>query len=316
MTNVMALTDRLIEASGLDAADVRLRARYLREAGLLPNAPKGGRPGRKAPPQIETVHAVILLLGCLATGPQMRTPEAVKALWALPMAAQAGILKHHDQTVEQGPAHANKGMGLSFGQVLLSFTGLAASPDQDPKLFMAAFEQVVVVPSRPQGRIHYPDRAEYFISPGEPSFSRYRAPVETMTIAPPFIFLELAEIVIESRRQAAQLGIAIPWQEAWRALGFEPPREMFPQMPLVPLSTDGADAHTKAVSGIENGAPGRAPLDQPHAKREAGSRNTPEGTCEREKTQALAGAKAGTSLLTFGAPHASPRSDSPHQTLL
>src|SRR5690242_20531461 len=120
MTNLMALTDRLIEATGLDGADVRLRARYLREAGLLPNAPRGSR-SRSSAPQIEALHATLLLLGCLAAGPQLRAPEAVRALWALPMAAQSGLLQRHDQTVEQRPAYATQGMGLSFGQVLLSF---------------------------------------------------------------------------------------------------------------------------------------------------------------------------------------------------
>jgi hypothetical protein len=283
MANVTVLTDRLIEASGLDGADVRLRARYLREAGLLPTLPRGGRGGRSTAPQIEIVHAVVLLLGCLAAGPQLRAPEAVRALWALPMAAQSNLLKRHERTVEQGQIYGHKGTGLSFGQVLLWFVETATKPDQH-EMLLALFETVRVLQSRPQGRIYYPDRVEYFIDPNEPPFSRYRAPMETMTFATPAVFLELAEVVMQSRREAARLGIPIPWQEAWRALGFDPPPHMFPQHPLVPISesvssitgpetTEAAEAPPSAAS--ETGLPAARETEQPFDKAQ-GSLSHPE----------------------------------------
>ena len=61
MATINALIDRLILSSGLPAADVRARARYLREAGLLPPSAKGPTP------QTEAVHAEALLLASVAS---------------------------------------------------------------------------------------------------------------------------------------------------------------------------------------------------------------------------------------------------------
>jgi hypothetical protein len=61
-------TNLIIERTAVDAVDLRLRVRYARAAGLLPSKPRGGPPGRIAPPQLESLQATILLLTCLSGG--------------------------------------------------------------------------------------------------------------------------------------------------------------------------------------------------------------------------------------------------------
>jgi hypothetical protein len=243
MTNLAAMTDRLIEVTGLDATDLRLRARYMREAGLQPAAPKGGRPGRKPKPQIEAIHAVILMLGSLAGGPQLRAPEAVRTLWARPLSYQKITRRDPDDgTTEEGlysPYQDRK--HLTFGGALLILmeeATKAIGPAQKLKFQSSDFAGIAVTQGDLQGQIHYVHRLEFFTSSSEQhSFApNRRAPVTIISSVDPVLFLELGEVVAEARREAIRLGITIPTRDAWRALGIEPPPDASPALGAIQSS--------------------------------------------------------------------------------
>lgn len=202
MTNVMILTDRFIEASGVDAADMRLRARYLREANLLPNTPKGGRYGRLKPAQIETVHATILLIASLVGGPQIRVADSVRDLWNLPLV----------YSLKQ----------ISFGNKMMHFMEMACN-SHSRIILPTVLKHLNIAQTHPFASILYHDRGtEYFTPPDIDPVSRYRAPVSTLALAGPEIFLELGEIVIQGRATSKMMGISIPVEESRQALGLIP----------------------------------------------------------------------------------------------
>lgn len=63
---------------GHPITDVRTRARWLREDGLLPTGPRG-----RAPVQMNTTHIARLLLSILAPGPSKHASRAVRELMSL-----------------------------------------------------------------------------------------------------------------------------------------------------------------------------------------------------------------------------------------
>lgn len=69
---------QIASATGLAAEDLRVRCKYMREAGMLPQSARG----RGATPAT-TKEAVNILLAALGGGMQSRSPELVKALWHL-----------------------------------------------------------------------------------------------------------------------------------------------------------------------------------------------------------------------------------------
>lgn len=75
---VTRFCEQIATATGLAADDLRVRAKYLREAGMLPQS---GR-GRGATPAT-TWEAVRILLAALGGGMQNRSPNMVAAIWQL-----------------------------------------------------------------------------------------------------------------------------------------------------------------------------------------------------------------------------------------
>jgi hypothetical protein len=78
MTTATRASEAIAFQTGLSAEDIRARVRYLRLAGLI----KGGATGKSAP-DLDEVEALLLLLGGLSQGPQVKTSEFVKSIFSL-----------------------------------------------------------------------------------------------------------------------------------------------------------------------------------------------------------------------------------------
>ena len=130
---------------GANSTDTRVRVRLEREAGLLPDR------GRKSDtPQIEAVHAVVVLLGHMAGGPQVDVVRRIKALWSLPF--------FHYQTIKLAspflalstartpePSHpAPQFCNLTFGATLTAIVDGAARGGVPPREITSAFTQIEV----------------------------------------------------------------------------------------------------------------------------------------------------------------------------
>jgi hypothetical protein len=239
--NVTTLTDRWISATGADGADTRVRTRYLREAGVLPTQPRG----RHVIPSIEAIHTTTFLSGCLVAGPQLSVVSATKKLFAL----------RRQRGTEVGTPYLPDWM--SFGQCLLLFIEMATTPEKRGEL-VKHLRFVNVTQGGGYAAIVYANgnNVEFFAE--DLPYTNHRAPFATVTSAPPEVFIELSEVVIRSRRGAAEIGVSIEWQTAWRALGFESPATMQSLTPLIPLAPSGkasGNAPLKLKGGA--GLPGR-----------------------------------------------------------
>jgi hypothetical protein len=221
--SITLLIDWIIAATGLTESDVRLIARYLREAGMLPKA------SRQNLPQIESVHAAILLLANMVGGPQLRVADTVRRLWAMPLA----------YTEKPGAAVPGTSDDLTFGQRILQYIEDAADEDRS-KDFAKRFHALNVSQRHPYAAImHQNGQTEHFIDPNTPPMPKHRAPISAVSIAGPDVLVELAKPVVSSRAEAGRMGVTIPVAEAWKALGSAPIRKS-PAPPIPPRSSRSA----------------------------------------------------------------------------
>lgn len=191
------LYKRLVDVSGIDPIDMNQRVRYCKAAGILPTKPRGPR-SQGYDPQVESVHAVVMLLAATSGGPQTRSPEAVRTLWRLPYAETTGKSKS-----------GRRGRPITFGRQLLMMMDNAATPALRAG-FAESFKVINVAHGTPYASVMYWDgSAEQFSPTGAPPPSRGRAPISTLALAGPEVFLELGEIVMASRAEAKRLGVNI-----------------------------------------------------------------------------------------------------------
>ena len=233
MTDTAALADCLASHGGLDSADVKLRLRYMREAGILPNAPVG-RKGRNKLPQIEAVHAAAALVACVAHGPQIHAAAIVRERWWAPLWRR-----------EIGSGHAlAAGTALvidgalplpCFGEALIDLIEfMAADPSYVPKPDTG----LEMMPGN-QSRLRYeavpggnPAHTDIFLgASSHPAILLNPSHVVTRTSVPAGLLQSLARFVMLCREGARQQGVTIETAEAFEALRFPP--EM-PAMPLFP----------------------------------------------------------------------------------
>jgi hypothetical protein len=240
--SVTTLTDRWIGATGADGSDTRVRARYQREAGLLPTQPRG----RHNSPTIEIIHTAVHLCGSLVAGPQLNVVENIKKLFALP--------QRRETETEEEPHIPH---WMTFGQALLLFIDLATTP-KGRAILSGSLKFINVTQGGGYGAVVYSDGTPNVQFYGEElPYTQYRAKFATIISAPPEVFFELGDIVMRSRREAAEMHVSIEWQTAWCALGFDPPDAMFPQQPLIPLSTSGRASGGARLETKNAGLPGR-----------------------------------------------------------
>jgi hypothetical protein len=207
-----------VEAGGADEVDMRLRERLQKPAGLLPKNNTGARTAKSAEPRVDAVHAVIVLMNAMVGGVQARAVESVKNLWNVPF--------HSLSDVAKGAKYPRP--LPTFGGRLLELMDAAAMPKRRRDFITKgtkAFAHINVAQKLPYAVIRHEDgHAEHYMPAGAPPQTRFRAPISTFAAAGPEIFLELGDIVMQSRAEAKRLGISISSDDAFEILGHIEPR--------------------------------------------------------------------------------------------
>ncbi len=233
MTDTAALADRLASHGGFDPADVKMRLRYMREGGILPNAPVG-RKGRNKLPQIEAVHAAAALIACVAHGPQIHAPAIVRERWWAPLWRRE-IGSGHTLSAGTPLVIDDAAIRHCFGEALVDVIEfMVASPDfvpnPDTYLEMRPGNHSRISYEKVQGA--NPAHIDIFLgASSHPGLLPNPSHVVTLTLVPGGLLRSLAQFVALSREDARQQGVTIETAEAFEALRFPP--EM-PAMPLFP----------------------------------------------------------------------------------
>ncbi len=89
MFDADALNKTTILSGGADPIDMAARLKFCKAAKLVPAKIRTPRADERDP-QVEAVHAVVILLAAMIGGPQTRTPTSVVNLWRLPFAETTG----------------------------------------------------------------------------------------------------------------------------------------------------------------------------------------------------------------------------------
>ncbi len=249
MPNIGQLGENFVQGTAAPSADLRIRMRYLREGDLLPAS------ARKADhPQVESVHAVIVLLAYLVGGPQLGVAERVKALWRLSRRPyQSGKSRSPFVALSAGSLPLSPGwegkLGLlTFGAALTALVEMACKPDADIRELQGFYPQIeashdvgFAVIRTGEGLLEDAWYEDSGLRRQWPSPLISAAPSVSMTTMSSAILIVLRDQVRESRRMAKKLGVTIPTAEAYKALGYEPPGSAhWSSYPLSPLSPLGS----------------------------------------------------------------------------
>jgi hypothetical protein len=300
------LIDQLSYCGGLEVTDVRTRARYLREAGILPPSAKGRTP------QVESIHAAILLLACVAHQHQTHALAAVRALWPLVSGAQVGkYFDHEGRAVHY--AHASRRAPMPFGPTVYGMIQAAAKQSENCSQTPVPWcENISVQRGAPTAAVRYKDRTDFFEGDHPPPRKGLAAFVEPCAqirfdATIPWGALQwLGRLVSESREQAHKLGIKIDSDSAWRALGYEPtPPDGQTSLLLVPYPpSDSPPASSEPENENAAALPGAtAPISD---------RDAPDARAERSKGN---GRERQSQVPSRGHGHFPPRKEShAHQT--
>ena len=231
MTTTPHLIDRMADRCGRDPADVRLRGRYLREAGMLPAAPTG-RKARRQLPQIDAVHAAAILLANMSRAPQLHAPAEVRSLWWAPLTRR-----------ERPSSQIGTGEPLPFettvclGEAIVSLIERAvagieeaeASPDYAHGMGVPSFtssdRHICLMPD---GAVYVRDGEviDIFCSVARAvglATTANKSAIISSTYATSWLLLDLADFVYMCRRHAIELGVKINSEQALRALQYAHP---------------------------------------------------------------------------------------------
>lgn len=197
-----------------DTSDVLARGRYLRDGKILPKSKR-----RKTPFEVDTVHAVSLLLAVLKAGPQLDSAQAVIELWHMP---GAGVLSTDPK--KPSTPFPDK---LTFGQHVARLVDTFAASDTWGKMsFSQVFSRIEVMRSFPSASIVFPNGTIYHFEVPADSFSwqnTLQNAIKTVTFCDVTSVQTLGSLVIHSRQAAARLGVSIPTADAYEAIGLSPP---------------------------------------------------------------------------------------------
>ncbi len=218
MTDIAGLTDLYIALSGADPVDQRLRVRYARAGLLLPHARPGARLGRTPIPQVDVTHACVMLLCGMVGGPQIRTAEAIRQVWSLPLLPSTWMEDAQNGTCNSVASSDT----LWFGSWLTGVVELATKSVSRPQV-SKLFTTIHVAHIRPHVSVSRLDKnkqafTQHFAPYDSKPHSEYKAPVSALSLAGAEIILELGEIVARSRYAAAKAGIVLDDAEALESL--------------------------------------------------------------------------------------------------
>lgn len=212
------------EETGFDPVEIQTLGRYARKENFRSGT------SRKGLPQVETVHGVFELLKLMVGGRQVNATENARALFWLPAYA---IQRSPDP--DRGGALNGVGQAyedLPFGPQLMWFVEQAISPiPEERDGFDKLFEYVSAWEGRRRASIQYTHptpRIAYYQAPLGAEVRRpldkFAAPMERLTVVPRALIGGIAQLVAHSRREAQRLGVSIPTDDIWRALGPDPAR--------------------------------------------------------------------------------------------
>lgn len=228
--------------------DVNLRARNLRENGILGRSSKDPEA-----PQIEVVHAAALVLATMGYQVQSRATSTARELWNLP---STSITPQHIN--QQGLSTRGKEIpfsdDLTFGQRVAAFIEQAASTRiENTRSSDAPFEYLIVWRDRRlSAGIQYNDRLVMYGNSIETSLGRRKPVISNQSMIPLFGVRRLGELVMQSRAEAARRGTTIPVRDAYEALGQPIPGELVdspPETETVAIDPwPGIDATALAIS--------------------------------------------------------------------
>jgi len=265
-------------------SDVVLRGRYLREAQILGRSTKD-----IDAPQIEVVHVTSIILGVMGCSVQSQAPETARALWGLPATRVRCKNIDPDGRTVFHPSVPFK-TTVTFGQAVANLIDQAASLDPNKRALFASngFENLTLWRERRlSASIDYGDRSEFYGNTPDTSYGHRKPVISNFVTLPRLGVSELAELVEQSRAEAAKRGIKIPVEEACKAVG-----QSISDLQGLPNGVT-AENETAATPGRE----AAALSDQPaQTELDRGSQSHP--TSERDKSQLLSKSRHGRSPLS------------------
>jgi hypothetical protein len=224
LPTITDLTDHLISSSGLDGPRVRACGRYLREAGILPVSTK------RHIPQVEAVHAAVLVIACMAHEHQLHAVQALRDMWNLP---------HYvaDPTELLAAQNDSPPWASTFGQAV---TAIIDAYARGSAIEQDNLSEIRIRQGFASAEVIQAGRYQFYREPDPRLRSRPRADHFRTVAEIPFLGLSwLGELVATSRSQAAKLGLEIETASTLRAL--EPPQSAPPTPGLKP----GEDASAR-----------------------------------------------------------------------
>ncbi len=290
MANVAQLADRIVEATGFDGADVRVRARNLRENDILPTSSR-----RRGEGDVEVWHAVALFLGCMAGGPQTQVVQAVRTLFLLPRSREdrtdtlfsddTGLLVQR-RVWWTAPEGHDGIWPPPLGYTLCELVELACNP-QTRETVLRSIERIRVFRNLRLAQIDRcgmgnigPTLETYAAAPEEWLAAEERirrAPVFNLTVVSGQILLELADVVLHTRAERRRANLPpVSFDDVRRALGLPAPEN--------PSGGPGGTGSPESEAPVPVA---REPAQHPDQPRddEASSSNGTKANAERETSQ-------------------------------
>lgn len=202
MPSITRLGERYIQDTAADSADLRVRMRYLREDGILPQS------ARKADvPQAEVVHCVAVMTAHLLGGTQIGIAGRVRALSHLPRRSSGRVYDRFETAGaarDQLPEEKDwlRTSNLPFAPTVWAIVHEASHLDGGELMnLVLRFQQIEVAHDGGFAVVRTPHAREdlWFGQPGANAVWR------SSTVMLGSVFVDLADVVIDSRREAARL---------------------------------------------------------------------------------------------------------------
>jgi hypothetical protein len=248
-TTLNDLADCLVHA-GVDGKHVRTIKRYLHEAGILPPTARSNRA------QIEAVHAVALLVGCVVHEHQIHAVEATLTAWRLRETASSE--RHEDPSGNLLHRAANVRLGATtFGRTLTGIVSDTAAALLDSRSPSELCSQVFVWRGSAYAQIQFQDRLQDYRLHFRGTRLRYLAPptdrIAVTAKIPWKTLLSLARLVAASRQLAVERGITIEQDSTWAALEPSTPTEPNSEQDTAPTSetTEAVEEPPSTASGTD-----------------------------------------------------------------
>lgn len=303
-TSVPQMVDQTISVEP-DGPRLRAMQKYLQKAGMLPSAARSS-----GSPQVEAIHAAIWLLALLVGGRQTHVTHAVYTAYIMPPRDRKGWRNPALQDELSSDHCLARHTGstdriASAGELMYLLISLAAEGRESREWVRKTFSEIEV--SHDGRMICFRLRdgsAEYYELRGGITRSGPdgKGPLlETSSRARIEFLLALADMVAQTRIDAARRGITVPVDSAFKALGYETPPTP-PTSERVSGSASKENSDPETMKAIGAGTPTALVHGQP-AKKQAAPLNEAHSTEKEGGLQSPPDRRAGRSSSTAGDRH-------------